>query len=275
MLNYLQLYRIDAFIIYAGSYVFGALLTSGEISFLTIGYAILIASLPVNFVYSLNSISDRHIDKINKPHRPLPSGKISLTNAKIYVTMLLVISLPAGPLFESMISMLCYYLILLLGILYSNPVYPFKRNKYLSVICTSALLIAPMLIAVAKTGGTIPGEFIPLILFIYLFLLITIPLKDIEDVEGDIMNKSQNWYGCLGMRLVYVSALLNLLLAAGAWLWMPLSAHKPVIVVFFLIQLSVTLLNLLNHDWINSLYKQKIFVTIVYMVSVWVYQNLK
>jgi 4-hydroxybenzoate polyprenyltransferase len=48
-----------------------------------VGLAISLISF--NYIYSLNSIEDRDIDSINKPGRPIPAGKLNLTDSHRYV----------------------------------------------------------------------------------------------------------------------------------------------------------------------------------------------
>jgi len=55
-----------------------------EIHYDTMVYVILAATFVSSHAMILNDVADREEDKINAPHRPIPSGKISVKTAVIY-----------------------------------------------------------------------------------------------------------------------------------------------------------------------------------------------
>ena len=73
MLKYMELYRKDVLVLSIISYFIGILLAGGIISYTDIIISLLISFVSINFGYSINSYEDWEIDKINKPHRPIPS----------------------------------------------------------------------------------------------------------------------------------------------------------------------------------------------------------
>ncbi|MEJ2659084.1 MAG: UbiA family prenyltransferase, partial [Desulfobacterales bacterium] len=75
MLSYIRLCRIDVALIAFISYLFGAELAGGT-DWYDIVVALLVTMISTNFIYSFNSWTDREIDRISKPYRPIPSGKI-------------------------------------------------------------------------------------------------------------------------------------------------------------------------------------------------------
>ena len=77
--------------------IFGSLLALGQIPKGDLASITILHGLSVwAFMCSwnaLNDILDVEIDKLNQPTRPLPSGRISLNNAKMVTAALMFISL--------------------------------------------------------------------------------------------------------------------------------------------------------------------------------------
>lgn len=140
---------------------------------------------------AINDVFDYKIDAINKPNRPIPSGRISLKTAKIYAISLFLVSI--------LISIFISYLV--------NSYWP-----AVIVICAAILMYVyashlkamPLIgnIVVASLtcfcfifGGTIiacdTGDWIIFLVSIYLglfALFMTLAreiIKDMEDIEGD------------------------------------------------------------------------------------------
>lgn len=140
---------------------------------------------------AINDVFDYKIDAINKPNRPIPSGRISLKNAKSYAISLFLISI--------FISFFISYLV--------NSVFPaviVVCAAILMYIYASHLKAMPLIgnICVAcLTGfcfvfsGTIiacdTGYWTIFLISIYLGLFATFMtlareiIKDMEDIEGD------------------------------------------------------------------------------------------
>ncbi len=137
----------------------------------------------------INDVFDIEIDKINRPNRAIPSGKIRKNSAILYAAILvgmgLIISLPLGLLSpNSFLIPILVVFFACIGVLYS---WVGKRYGILGNIMVGfafsfgipfgALLITPIL------------EIPPNIWFFYLtamFLLISRELvKSMEDIEGD------------------------------------------------------------------------------------------
>ena len=137
----------------------------------------------------INDVFDIEIDTINRPNRPIPSGKIQKKNAIIYASLLmglgLIISIPLGLLTPNPILIPILVIFFgFIGFLYS---WKGKRSGFLGNIIVGfafsfgipfgALLISPIL------------EIPPHLWFFYataMFLLISRELvKAMEDIEGD------------------------------------------------------------------------------------------
>lgn len=127
----------------------------------------------------INDYFDVEIDKINRPERPIPSGKISVKEAMIYYLLLNLVAL-----FLISIINLSAFLIAALSIVIIF-LYSF-RFKHKGLI--GNFVVAFMTGLAFIFGGVIGENILPLI-FPFLFaLLINLAreiLKDIEDMEGD------------------------------------------------------------------------------------------
>jgi geranylgeranylglycerol-phosphate geranylgeranyltransferase len=207
-----RLYRIDAFLIIMLGYICPSLIFGLKISIQYFVQALFISGISVNFIYSLNSIMDVEIDRINKSFRPLISGIISINTAKTYCFILLIISVfYPWFLFENNISVYSTLIFPVIGLLYSNKFFPFKKILILSAILTSSLLVLPIIIGMLESGLFSLHFYFPLCVFLY--CLGVVPLKDIEDKEGDKQFNSQNWANSLGdKKLIYFSVIYLLII---------------------------------------------------------------
>jgi geranylgeranylglycerol-phosphate geranylgeranyltransferase len=133
----------------------------------------------------LNDYFDVDIDKINKPRRPLPSGKIQKNNALIYSVTLLA----CGFLLAFFISLQAVLLAAIaVVLLVSYNAYVKRRTGIIGnmlISMTGALPIAYGGIATGKIHGIL----FPTV-FAFLLHLGREIIKDIEDVTGDRLAKS-------------------------------------------------------------------------------------
>ena len=92
---YLELMRIkNCMTASFGAYIGGLIASNFNFSYL---FVLILAFLVVFFICGfgnvVNDIYDVEIDKLNKPHRPLPSNKISIKNAWRFAWLLLIFGL--------------------------------------------------------------------------------------------------------------------------------------------------------------------------------------
>lgn len=132
---------------------------------------------------TLNCVIDVNVDKINKPHRPIPSGKISRKNALIYSLILYTISLAVA----YQIIMEFFFVIIasaILTIFYSIPKVRFKKRFLLNNLTGGIFygLLCPLAGWALTPVNPIP---IYLIIFVFLLSLSLSVTKDFEDVIGD------------------------------------------------------------------------------------------
>jgi 4-hydroxybenzoate polyprenyltransferase len=132
-----------------------------------------------------NQYFDLEIDKVNKPFRPLPSGKISKMATILFAFMLYCISLTLS-LF---INLHLFFIILITAVItffYSAPPLRIKQYPFISNIAIA--LPRGMLLIVAgwstvKSVFSIEPWFIGLIFALYLTGAAT--TKDFSDIKGD------------------------------------------------------------------------------------------
>lgn len=128
----------------------------------------------------INDIYDIEIDRINRPDRPLPSGRMNLRAARIYMFNLFAL----GVFCASLISMMTFYIAALLAtpllIAYS---YKLKRLPLIGNLVVSFML-GLAFIYVGSAFGQIQNTLIMAALA-FGFTLIREIVKDLEDMKGD------------------------------------------------------------------------------------------
>ncbi|WP_440953132.1 geranylgeranylglycerol-phosphate geranylgeranyltransferase [Methanococcoides sp. FTZ1] len=190
MRSYLELMRagncaMAAFAALVGVLIAYNILSSADSPALFSFYDASLVFLIVFFVTGagngLNDYFDIDIDTVNKPSRPIPSGRVSLSSALYFSLMLF----GAGVVLAFLVNVLCGIIALLNSIvliLYAKSLKrtPFFGNASVGYLTGSTFLF----------GGAVFGmEGLQAV--IVLFLLATLAtiareiVKDIEDVEGD------------------------------------------------------------------------------------------
>lgn len=231
ILPLLQLYRLDVAIISFGAYVAGLVFSGGvRLADLPVGLGISLISF--NYIYSLNSIEDRHVDLVNKPQRPIPAGRLPLRIARRYVGLLLVLSVAYPFLVQTdTISLALYLLLPLLGWAYSRPPLHLKTKTIPAAVSIALMYTTPVAIGLTSRLDTLNRAQMVLLGYIFLFCLSIVPLKDIEDVEGDQIHGSRNWSAWLGQRRLLGLSLTGLTASIALVLLMALDLPITVILI--------------------------------------------
>ncbi len=150
---------------------------------------------------ALNQIYDLEIDAVNKPKRPLPSGRLSLRDAWVFTLATYAVALALAWLVAPGGRRECFWIVLvatIITILYSVP--PF-RTKRLGIWANVTIAIPRgVLLKVAgwsavKTIAGVEPWFIGAIFG--LFLLGASTTKDFADMEGDARG------GCRTLPIIY------------------------------------------------------------------------
>ncbi|NKQ39493.1 MAG: geranylgeranylglycerol-phosphate geranylgeranyltransferase, partial [Methanosarcinales archaeon] len=130
---------------------------------------------------AINDYFDVEIDAINKPNRPIPSGKINRTHALYFSIVLFII----GTIIAFYIHIICGLIALFNSILLIYYGKTLKQKALIGNIAVGYLTGATVLFGGAVFG--IKGMEVLIVLFL-LVMLATIAreiVKDIEDIKGD------------------------------------------------------------------------------------------
>jgi geranylgeranylglycerol-phosphate geranylgeranyltransferase len=175
---YVQLARPLNGLIAFVSVIFGAFLASGSINPKVI-VAGIISLLLLSAGNAFNDYRDVESDKINKPSRPIPAGKINKRSALTFSIFLFIIGTGLG-LLVNWIAFLVALVVSLILILYASKLreFPLLANSTIGVLTGLTFIYGG--IAVEKISGSV----IPAV-FAFLFTSAREIVKDIQDVRGD------------------------------------------------------------------------------------------
>jgi geranylgeranylglycerol-phosphate geranylgeranyltransferase len=158
--------------------IFIMAIISGKFTLETLAAAVVVF-LVTGAGNAINDYFDHKIDAINKPERPIPSGRIALNNAGIYSAFLFVV----GTAIAFYINWLLGMIALLSSLLMVYYAYDLKTK------CIIGNLVISFLTGLCFVfGGIAVGEIIiSIYLGFYAFLLTMAReiVKDMEDMEGD------------------------------------------------------------------------------------------
>ena len=132
----------------------------------------------------INDIYDREIDKICKPEAVIPSGRMSVRTAWIYLLILTSIALIIATWLST--AMLTYALagVVLGFIFYSHPRFRFKDIPILGSACVAACFPLESL-GVCSIYSLINYKILLFSCYIFFLIFSLIFLKDFRDVKGD------------------------------------------------------------------------------------------
>lgn len=177
---YVQLARPLNGLIAFISVIFGAFLANGGIdSIYKIVIASTIALLLLSAGNAFNDYCDVESDKINKPSRPIPSGKITRHSALTFSLFLFIIGTVLG-LLVNWFAFFIAIIVSLILILYASKlrIFPLLANSTVGFLTGLTFIYGG--IAVGKISEAI----IPAV-FAFLFTSAREIVKDIQDVHGD------------------------------------------------------------------------------------------
>jgi 4-hydroxybenzoate polyprenyltransferase len=260
MIAYLQLFNADAALIAFISYLTGVELAGGGFHLQDVVVAILITCISTNFIYSFNSWADHSIDAVNKPWRPIPAGRMTKRHALIYSLLLLIMAV-IYPFFiaNSLLTLLLFQLLPVLGLLYSAKPFSFRRYPLLSTLTISIGLVTPLMLGYfMNTSGT---TLLPLFFGLFLYCLSVVPLKDIEDTEGDRACGIRNLYLYYGSRLTMFS--ITGLIADLVWIFVVPLPQLLKIHILIVIFATIACILIFHYSRLNI---KKLYRTIIWTV---------
>jgi homogentisate phytyltransferase/homogentisate geranylgeranyltransferase len=223
--------------------------------------AALLPALAANvYIVGLNQLTDVAIDRINKPHLPLASGRFSLRRGRAIVAgtgvlALLLAGLQGPVLFATVAAAM------VIGTAYSCPPLRLKRFPFWAALCIvggrGAVVNVGFFLHFRNTFGTaggavspLPPEVVALSAFVMIFSLAIALGKDIPDLRGDRLHRILTLTVRLGPARVFRLCRWILTASYGLMILLALAGALPSLNTGFLV-LSQLLLVLLM--WFRSL----------------------
>ena len=187
LLAYLELARpLNGIIAFISAWLGGLFASHGKIETLLDSRLLLVSTAALLLLSAGNAINDYcdyNIDRINRPRRPLPSGRIRRANALIFAILLTVV----GIWFGVLINRNATGFAILVSIALASYAFWLKRTPFLGNLVVSGLT-GLTFIAGGVAINSIQGTLVPAI-FAFLFTTAREIIKDIEDIAGDRQNK--------------------------------------------------------------------------------------
>jgi len=143
--------------------------------------AALATTLSTFAVYALNDIYDKKIDEINDHGRPIPSGRVTILEAKVLTTVLFV----TGAAIAATVNLsvlLCVMVFSVLGIAYSVPPLRFKDGWFANVcwgLGIAAAILGGASVTAINTSSIVAASSMAFLTAGCGFT------KDLKDLEGD------------------------------------------------------------------------------------------
>jgi geranylgeranylglycerol-phosphate geranylgeranyltransferase len=170
---------VNIIITFVSVIVAAVICLSGKLPGVYVFLAAVSAALTAASGNVLNDFFDIEIDKVNRPIRSLPSGKITINEARVLIIVLAILSL--------VLSFLISYAAFI--IVFISNVLLFLYSKLLKGIplvgnITVAFLTGLVFIFGGVVVGNLSAAIIPAV-FAFLINLIREVVKDMQDIEGD------------------------------------------------------------------------------------------
>ena len=181
----------------------------------------------------INDYFDYHIDLINKPERPIPSGRISLKNGKNYGYLLFILGTICGFLISYLTNNWIPFLIVLLAdvVLY---LYAYKLK--------STPLIGNLAVGFMTGFGFVFGGFTlnhESGFFAFVMTTARELVKDIEDMEGDKLEGAKTLPILYGERITSILAFILIIIDCALC---PLLYYVNIFGLYYLIVIAIAVL---------------------------------
>jgi 4-hydroxybenzoate polyprenyltransferase len=204
-----------------------------EFPFLRVALAVLAAGVLNAASNGINQICDLQNDMINKPHRPLPSGRMSLREAWIFVAITYAVALGMAALVNQE-TFVIYGIAALATLAYSVPPVRLKRHPVGSNLTIALIRGGLLKVAGWAAAATVLTSVEPWYIgSIYVvFLLGATTTKDFADIEGD------RAAGCITLPVRYGAA------------WSARAISPAFILPWLMLPLGLYLRILTGHPWV-------------------------
>ncbi len=184
---------------------------------------------------TLNGIFDIEGDKISKSTRPLPSGRLTLNEAKSYSIFLYVVTVTLFYLFFEFEIFIFSLIFVFLSLAYSLPPLRLKRVLLISdLIIALTYSIFPLIIGwtIVNTLNPIPWSEFSLI---FLFGLMVLFCKNFEDFEADKNQKIMTFPTVFGLKKsLYLASFLLFLFYSFVIYYIAASILNPLYFLLFI-----------------------------------------
>lgn len=165
------------------------------------------------YVTGLNQITDIAVDRINKPQLCIPSGRLSVRDAKCIVSVSGALALGLSSRSPALLTTVSSSMIM--GTLYSLK--PFRWKRFPLLAAASIVLVRGVIVNIgfaSYAAGTLVVPTGP-VLFFSAFALVIAILKDAPDMKGDFMYKIPSFALSYGRNAVCRSSAA--ILATALW----------------------------------------------------------
>ena len=213
------------------------------------GIPIILGFITVLFATSggnvINDFFDYKIDKINKPQRPIPSGRISLKNAKNYSIILFLISILLSGLISYLVKdltpLILVFCCCLLMYFYARNLkaMPLFGNIAVSLLTALCFIFGGDILAFSTHSFLILQTGFALGFFAFFMTLAREITKDMEDIEGDKIESAETLPIVWGNRN---SSILSSILIIITALVSPLLFYLNIFNVYYLIVMIIPII---------------------------------
>ncbi|KZX15832.1 protoheme IX farnesyltransferase [Methanobrevibacter cuticularis] len=186
----------------------------------------------------INDYFDYKIDAINKPERPIPSGRISLKNARNYSFILFLLAIALGSIISFIINSYWPFII----VVFNSIVMYYYAYSLKSSVLTGNISVAFLTASCFIFGGSIIGLFeisFYLAFFAFFMTLAREIVKDMEDYIGDKQEGAKTLPIKYGMKISSILAALFILLASCL---SPILYLNGIFNLYYLIPLTIALI---------------------------------
>jgi geranylgeranylglycerol-phosphate geranylgeranyltransferase len=240
-------------------------------------YSIAVSILLISGYNSFNAVIDKDIDKINKPDRPLPQGKIT-TKQAIYLSILFFILSIYLSYMVNLIFLIIIIIGIILSILYSLPVINLKKRFLIGTITANSIYTIIMPIA-GWAVNLYPDFPIYLVIFLFIFGLGFAILKDFEDIVGDTQYHVRTILSKKGYtKTLFISSMLMIISIVTLLLFISLSLipNKYVVISIFIVPALINIYTLFNNRHVTAYKKafSREIITIIAMQVVMIVVSL-
>ena len=213
------------------------------------GIPIILGFITVLFATSggnvINDFFDYKIDKINKPQRPIPSGRISLKNAKNYSIILFLISILLSGLISYLVKdltpLILVFCCCLLMYFYARNLkaMPLFGNIAVSLLTALCFIFGGDILAFSTHSFLILRTGFALGFFAFFMTLAREITKDMEDIEGDKIEFAETLPIVWGNRN---SSILSSILIIITALVSPLLFYLNIFNVYYLVVMIIPII---------------------------------